>query len=156
MHVPLKIELRGNWLWARGTLPAKPYSAKTGTFQQRFALSCPFTPQGIRHAEKLVQQAGAQLSLGRFNWLDWIKDPALNPQSAVDWVKRFEADYWLRRTRSPSAENNWAIYRQVFNKLPAGQPLTVELMIEVIGQTKPDTRARQRTVMVLSQLAEFA
>ncbi|NJK40565.1 MAG: integrase [Acaryochloridaceae cyanobacterium SU_2_1] len=154
---PLRLERRGRWLWARGILPAKPHLSQRQPYQQRFALRQPVTPIGIREAEFMLARAGAAVRLKEFDWNNWITDPILNPTTAGDWIARFEQDYWRKRKRtSASAQNNWKIYRQVFNKLAANQPLTVDGLIEVLAMIEPDTRARQRAAMVLAKLANMA
>lgn len=152
--VRLTIEARGNWLWARGTLPPRG-NDQARPYQQRFALGCPATPIGLHLAEQKIKVAGANLSLDQFNWGDWITDAIANPQTAGDWVRKFEIDYWRKRPQSPSARSNWRIYAQVFRKLP-DRPLTLDLLVGTLAQVAADTRARQRGAMVLGRLAIFA
>lgn len=157
-RIKLTLERRGDWLWARGTLPAKPHLVEKHPqpYQQRFPLDCPATTSGISQAEQLCRLAASKLALGQFNWADWVNLPCDTPTTVQGWIERFERDYWRTHGTGPSARNNWKVYAQVFAQLPPQGLLTQDLLIEVLARVEVDTRARQKAAQVLVQLAAIA
>jgi integrase len=157
--VGIAIERRGNRLWLRGTLPPKPGSGKEKPYRQKISLGVRATPAGVQHAEKQARLLGAELNLGRFDWVNWA-DNEFESKSGIlsaEWIRRFEADYWLRRERNQQSETTWRTdYRVILNKLPADELLSPELLLSVINDIPPDSRQRKRAVQVCSALAKFA
>ncbi|MEO0375430.1 MAG: integrase [Cyanobacteria bacterium P01_A01_bin.17] len=150
---------RGNMFWLQGTFPPKPHlTHKTKPYQQRFSLGLPVNMAGLQQAERQAKLIGAELSLGQFNWTNYLADQSQSdqPETVQDWVAKFEDAYWKRRKRTMSSQNTWKVYRQVFNKLPSLQPLTLDLLLACIHKTEPDSRARQRACMVLYQFGKLA
>ncbi|NJM00128.1 MAG: hypothetical protein HC924_15615 [Synechococcaceae cyanobacterium SM2_3_2] len=85
--IGLKIEVLGSSFWLRGTLPPKPSSGKGHPYQQRYGTGIPANPIGLRHAESIAKEMGAQLTMGTWRWPEERKqDP-----TAGDWVERFAA-----------------------------------------------------------------
>ncbi|MGB7416969.1 MAG: hypothetical protein WA902_22435, partial [Thermosynechococcaceae cyanobacterium] len=155
----VSIYRRGNTFWLQGTFPPKPHVAhKTKPYQQRLSLGLPVNVAGLQQAERQAKLIGAELSLGQFSWKPHLADQSQNsqPETIQNWVDRFEDAYWKRRKRTMSSQNTWKVYRQVFNKLPHNQSLTLERLLECIHKTEPDSRARQRACMVLHQFAKLA
>lgn len=157
--VGVSIERRGDRLWLRATLPPKPHSDQIKPYRQKLSLGVRATPAGLQHAEHQARLLGAELNLGKFSWVNWgaaDSDSGAGIPTAV-WLKKFEADYWDRRSRNQQSETTWRIdYRAIFNKLPDDQPLSPELLIETIKAIDPDSRQRKRAVQTLSALAKFA
>jgi integrase len=116
-------------------------------------------PAGVQYAEKQARLLGAEVNLGRFDWASWAADESESKSGSLaeEWTRRFEADYWNRRDRNEQSQTTWdKDYRTTFNKLPANEVLSPELLLQTIERTPPDTRNRRRTVQVLSRLAKFA
>lgn len=156
--VGIAIERRGDRLWLRGTLPPKPLASQLKPYRQKISLGVRASPAGLQHAEKQARLLGAELNLGRFEWANWSKVDSESESGmlAGEWVKRFEADYWNRRSRDQQSETTWKTdYRTIFNKLPA-EPLSPELLLKVINDIPPDSRQRKRAVQVCAALAKFA
>ncbi|WP_432812091.1 hypothetical protein [Pantanalinema sp. GBBB05] len=93
---------------------------------------------------------------GTFTWSLYVKDD-VQRGSVGDWIRRFEADYFTRRDRNPKSQTTWRHdYLKVFSQLPPDESLTIQLLMEAIASTKPDTRTRKRFVDVCTRLADFA
>jgi integrase len=153
-RVGLVIQQRGNRLWFRGTLPPKPGNTSLKRYQQRFAADLPANPVGVQHAERKAKLIGAKLALGEFSWVDWMDSPKVALDTCGDWAARMEADYWANCRRSTSTQNSWVKIADVLKKLPQDTPLTLEVLLQVVLTTSPDSRIRQRTCMVLGRLAK--
>jgi hypothetical protein len=157
--VGVTIERRGDRLWLRATLPPKPHSDQPKPYRQKVSLGVRATPAGLQHAERQARLLGAELNLGKFDWANWAKVDSESESGAPagDWIRRFEADYWNRRSRDQQSETTWRTdYRSIFNKLPANEPLSPEQLLKLINDIPPDSRQRKRAVQVLSRLAKFA
>jgi hypothetical protein len=154
------IERRGDYLAIRATLPPKPNTNKQQPFQQRISLGIKATTAGLQHVEQKAKLLSAQLDLGKFDWADWVDVPVA-PQKEIitigNWVSRFEEDYWSKIKRSPDKEENWKKdYGLVFSRLPKDEPLTLDLLLNYIKSTEPDSRSRKRACDYCHKLAEFA
>ncbi len=156
--VGVRIELSGNRLCLRATLPPKPGSLKTQPYQQRLFIGVHANAQGLSVAEQRAKEVGVLLDQGKFDWGMYVNSgDENNVQTVGDWVIQFERDYFTRRSRSPKTETTWQDdYVKVFKTLPQSEPLTAELMIKAIEGTTPDTRTRKRFCVALGLLADFA
>ncbi|UBF28306.1 hypothetical protein K9N68_10740 [Kovacikia minuta CCNUW1] len=155
-RVGVTVEEKGNRLYLRATFPPRPGSEKTEPYQQRLALGFHANPSGLKLAETEARKIGALLDCGEFKWDPYVKNH-VQANTVADWWNKFEADYFTRRQRTPKSETTWRKdYQQVFSALPPDEPLTVQLLMTAITATKPDTKTRQRFVMVCSSLARFA
>lgn len=155
--IKVAIERRGGTLSLRATLPSKEPGRKA--YRQKIALGVKATPAGLQFAERRARELANDLDADRFSWSDWVRDDSDSNSEVLvsDWIKRFEVDYWNRREKNSQSETTWnADYRTTFNKLPAQDALSPELLLRVIENTSPDSRTRKRTVQVLSRLAKFA
>jgi hypothetical protein len=104
--VGVTIEVKGNRLLLRATLPPKPNSSKTNYYQQRLYLGYHANPAGLKVAEQEARKIGALLDCGEFLWSPYITSE--NQSGTVtDWVSRYEADYFIRRRRTPQSETTW-------------------------------------------------
>jgi len=157
--VGIAVERRGDRLWLRGTLPPKPNSDQLKPYRQKLSLVVRASPAGLQHAEHQARLLGAELNLGKFDWVNWgtsDSDAELG-SSAGEWIKKFEVDYCNRRSRDQQSINTWRTdYQSILNKLPADQPLSPELLLGVINAIAPDSRQRKRAVQVCAALAKFA
>jgi hypothetical protein len=74
-----------------------------------------------------------------------------------DWCNEYEKDYWQKVKRTPEREVNWnKDHGLVFSKLPQDEQLTIEVLLEYIQTTEPDSRSRKRACDYCYKLAEFA
>lgn len=158
-NVGVAIELRGNRLYLRATLPPRPGCYNPKNHQQRISLKIYGNPAGIKEAEKEARKVGALVACEEFSWEPYIiNEPPVTPNRLVkDWTKAFKEDYFLRRSKTPKSELTWATeYRLVFDALPADEILTPDVIKSAIAKTTPDTRTRRRYCINLAALAKFA
>jgi integrase len=157
-RIKVAVERRGGTLSLRATLPGKKPGSKP--HRQKIALGVKATPAGLQFAERRARELANDLDANRFSWADWLEAPESDSESRIlvaEWIKRYEVDYWNRRDRNSQSQTTWdKDYRTTFNKLPAKEPLSPELLLSVIEQTPADSRNRRRTVQVLARLAKFA
>lgn len=153
--IGVAIEVRGDRLLLRATLPPRPGSSKTVPHQQRIAIGYHANPAGLRLAEQEARRIGSLLDAGQFSWDEFIAPTP--PDTCADWIARYEADYFTRRKRTPATETTWETdYLKVFQALPQDQALTLEVCDRLIRTKSPDTRTRKRFVDVLARLCVFA
>lgn len=153
------VQLIGDRLYLRGTFPPKPGDGKSKAYFQRIALGIYANPAGIKRARLEAEKLGSDLALGRFNWADWIEAATPKPKQKTvgDWLKEYEAEYFLLNPRNPTTEHTWyQNYELMFRRLGLENVLTHELMLEVISQTQPGSRIRQRLCDAYNRLARFA
>ncbi len=154
--VGIAITRQGDRLYLRGTLPPKPDSPKREPYQQRLALGIHANPLGVKLAEAEARKVGALLDCKEFSWLPYLGDRAI-AQTCSDWIAKFEKDYFAKRDRTPKTETTWRKnYLEVLKRLPQDEPLTHELLKELVLSTTPDTRSRQNYAMVANAIAKFA
>ena len=150
------IDMRG-LLSLQATLP--PLPSETERKQRKIALGLPLSLDGISRAEKRARLLGRSLREGSFDWSDWRQNQKRTAQGNTlrEWIERYEANYWQRRPKNPKTLTTWRYdYRKVFDRLTLSDDLTPEALLRAVLATEPDSRTRQRTVRVLSQLARFA
>jgi integrase len=156
--VGVAIEMRGDRLLLRATLPPKPESSKFKPHQQRLSLGIHANPAGVSIAEKEARKVGALIDCHQFNWEPYLKEKTSDSAGTIgEWIARFEEEYFQRRKRTFKTESTWkGDYIKVLHRLPEGEALTLELLRELILTTEPDTKSRKRFCMVLTALARFA
>lgn len=155
--VGVVIEVHGDRLYLRGTLPAKPSLLNKKPYQQRLTLAVHNTPAGVSFAEKEARKVGALLDCKQFDWTPYLRSSQAAPHLIGDWVERFEADYFQSRERNDQTETTWSgDYLKVFKHLPQDQVLTVEVLLALVKRTAPDSKTRKRACMALGALARFA
>jgi integrase len=156
-QIGVAIERRGGMLWLRATLPPSPDSGKDRPYRQRVALGAKASLAGLSLADRKARLMGAQIADRAFDWAEWGRGTKIETMSLGEWVKQFEADYWLRRKRTQQSEETWkSDYQKVFSRLPLDQPLAMPVLLELVATVEPDSRSRKRFCMVLGKLAEFA
>lgn len=73
-----------------------------------------------------------------------------------DAIAKFEDYYFTCRERNPKSETTWkGDYWNTFKRLPADELVTLNLLIDAVIATKPSSRTRRRTCMVLGAFANF-
>ena len=149
----IKIFKRGQKLSLRGMLPSK---SKAGMSQQTVSLGIYCNAAGIQSAEKQAQKLASQLALKEFDWNDWL-DKQKSIGSVGYWVDKFKADYFNRRETNEKTLTTWDIdYNAMFQRLDEGANLSIELLTELVLNTKPDSRQRKRVVIAANALADFS
>ncbi|MBP0001127.1 MAG: hypothetical protein J7641_19375 [Cyanobacteria bacterium SID2] len=157
-----------NRLYLQATLPPKPWlntpKARAGKpYQQKISLGVYANPAGFRRAKAEASRLSAELAIGRFDWYEWQDDPTRRDERTTgDWVAALEKHYKQHEieheSREPQIVNEtwrtgyWAIYK----KLPLDEPLSAEAMEAVVLSIEPHRRSRQRAVIAMRRLAEFA
>lgn len=155
---------RGDRLTLRGTLPPKPHIDKSTDYSQVISLgkNAIASDKGILYAISKAKLLTGQLLTGTFNWDEWIDLDKVAPtrieaRRVGDWCNEYEKDYWQRVKRTPEREANWKKdHGLVFSKLPQDEQLTIEVLLEYIQTTEPDSRSRKRACDYCYRLAEFA
>lgn len=85
--VGVKIEVKGNRLYLRATLPPKPDSPKRQPHQQRLALGYYANPAGISLAEAEARKVGALLDCKEFSWEPYLKASG-QALTITHWIER--------------------------------------------------------------------
>lgn len=156
--VGITIELDGGSLYLRGMLPLKPGAKKSLRTQQRISLKrlgIRANLTGISEAEKEARKVGALLARNEFTWQPYMSLQERSPLmvSVSMWVERYR-NYFFRKGGS---ETSWkGDYWKIFKRLPPDEPLSAEILEQVILATQPHTKTRKRACMALSALAKFA
>lgn len=155
--IKVAIERRGGTLSLRANLPGKD---DRKAHRQKISLGVKATPAGLQYAERRARELANDLDADRFDWANWLRgedDSDSKSTSCAQWIERYEQAYWNRRDRNGQTQTTWdKDYRTTFNKLPAEEPLSPELLLQIIESTPADSRNRKRTVQVLARLAKFA
>jgi integrase len=158
--IGVKIEIKGDRLYFRATLPPKPGSEKQAPHQQRIALGIHANVDGVKLAEQKAREVGAAIDAKTFTWEPYQKTKPVEPMEKVktvaDWIDEFSRDYFQKRATSPASETTFQDCLVSFNRLAKDQPLTIEGLIDAILTTDPDSSPRRKTVNDLSRLAKFA
>ncbi len=153
----VSIQLRGERLYLRATLPPKPGLGRNTPFRQEIALGVYANPAGIAHAENEARLIGALLAKQHFSWEPYSKLFQSEAGRAIsEWVRLFEEDYFTKRERNPKSETTWRKdYYAVLKRLPPDQVLSQAILMECITKTLPDTKSRKRACFVLDAFARF-
>ena len=150
---------KGNSLYARGTFPPKPGSAKTEPHQQEIALKVRAHPAGLREAEARAKQIGTKIVLKEFDWASYSTRPLSTAEikTVADWLRELKTDYFQRRLRTPKSESTWRIsYHTYLKRLPQEDRLTTELLNQAIRNTIPDSCTRFSMCFACQTLGQFA
>lgn len=155
----LAIQRRGNRLWLRGTLPPKPHFNKLKPYQQRMAIDCKASAAGLKKAEQLARKISAELELGQFNWKDYQDFDETETKSLVtvsQLEEKFTLHHWSNREKNKKSIGSWGTtYQRCFARLPKNAIATLDLFVEVVKSTKPDTKTRLSTCIYLHKIAKF-
>lgn len=150
---------KGNSLYARGTFPPKPGSAKTEPHQQEIALKVRAHLAGLTEAEARAKKIGTEMVLKEFNWANYSTRPlsTAETKTVADWVREFETDYFQRRSRTPKSESTWGgSYQTYLKRLPQDDLLTTDLLNRAIRNTSPDSCTRAYMCFSYQALGRFA
>lgn len=151
--VGVVIEVRGGKLNLRSTLPPRPDSQRTESYQQRIPLPYRANPAGLKLAEQEARKVSALVACKEFSWEPYLKQAKSTPQVVGDWVEAFHANYLLEG----GTEDTWqGDYWKILKRLPSDQALTMDLVHGLVLGTTPNSKTRQRTCMAVGALARFA
>ena len=152
----VKIRQHGGRLYLRGTLPPKPGDGDAPK-QYEISTGLSATTEGIAIAKAQAQEIESLLMRDRFDWTPYLKGKQKSAETVSEWVARFEADFWSKRTRTLSREESWkSDYLRAFNHLPADEAISAELLRRTAIATPPETRTRQQFCRSFMALAKFA
>ena len=99
---------------------------------------------------------GLYLTAKNSHWTPYLKE-TFTALTCGDWVEKLERDYFAKRDRNPKTETTWRKnYYEVLKRLPVEEPLSIEILKNLLLTTKPDNRSRQNYTMVCNSLAKFA
>jgi hypothetical protein len=159
--IGVKIEIKGDRLYLRATLPPKPDSQKSTPHQQRIAFGIHANVDGVKLAEQKAREVGAAIDAKTFSWESYQKTKPVDPpmekvKTVADWIDDFGRDYFQKRSPSPASQSTFRDCLVSFNRLAKDQPLTIEGLIDAVLTTEPDSASRRKTVNDLSRLAKFA
>jgi integrase len=155
--IRITIERKKESLYLRGILPAKPHSTRAEPHQQRIPLGVKAHAAGLKRAVQEAKRVDSDITLGRFDWGDWLESDVFLPPLAHEVVDRFEREYFARRARNRQTEDTYqSNYRDVFRRFGAEDRLSEEVLLALIKTTQPDSRTRLRFVTAVVALVDFA
>ena len=162
--IQIRIDLAGNSLRIRKTLPPRPKSGRTDWYQQTITLGLKADQEGLKQALKDVLELNNLLSGRKFTWKIWdeyIRRPCKARVSQTELigaqVEKFKAHFLAlpkeKVSRAGAWKTQWAGY---LNKLPLDQYLTDQVISDVINQkTKEGTASREKLCNKLKKFVEF-
>lgn len=158
--IGVRIEVKGDRLYLRGTFPPKPGAKKDYPHQQRISLAIHANIDGIKLAEAEARRVGLSLDSKTFSWAPYLKNkPPLDTpkdKSISQWIDEFKSHYFARRAKTPATLSTFNNYLSSFRKIPVDKPLSADSLIEAALKTPADSGARRNTVRHLMVLAKFA
>lgn len=150
--VGVGVEVLGDRLRLRATLPPRPGSQKTNPYQQRISLGLPANLDGLRQAEKEARLVGAQLAAREFEWSRWVSGATGDKLVCGVAIAKFERHYLDQGGTSETWQGD---YYKALKNLPPEATLTGDLLVAFVCGTKPNTKARVRACMAAGALARF-
>lgn len=99
--VGVKIEVKGDRLYLRATLPPKPDSEKNHHYQQRIALGFHANPAGISLAEAEARKVGVLIDC-KFSCDSYLKINR-HTLTIAHWIERFEQFHWQTTPRTQAS-----------------------------------------------------
>ena len=155
-NVPVRVRQHGGTLSLRATLPPKPGKAGPAK-QQEISLRIYANPAGLQRAEAEALKLGSLLSLDKFDWNLYLKPGGQTQRTCAEWVEDYKVDFFETHGKTPSTEHRWRhdIYSFILKRLPAGEPLTEQAILEVATRPKANTRSRQVTCQRLQHFSKF-
>jgi integrase len=155
-RIGVAIELRGDRLSLRATLPPKP--GETGPpRQQRIALGVRLNADGLDYAESEAKIVGGLVAKGCFDWHPYLASSP-HPETVGDWIEKLKSQYFSEREKDDTTLGTWNNdYMQAFKRLTAHDSISPEILKKtILENTKPNTRTRRRYAMAYSRLADLA
>ncbi|NJR68103.1 MAG: tyrosine-type recombinase/integrase [Synechococcales cyanobacterium CRU_2_2] len=161
----VQLELRGQMLALRGTLPPKPGSSKTQPHQQRISLKLPATAAGLKQAEREAKVVAAQIITETFDWEKyriWQGRERLDGEAIAQQIWAFETKFFQQRQDNlASAQSTWdGTYAPYLRKLASvaqsSRKLSLaEAFCTTLESLPNHARSRQICCTALVAFAEF-
>jgi integrase len=152
---PVRLMLRGDRIWVKGTFPAKPGGKHPHAHQQRISLGLSASEAGFRQAEKEARLIGSELASKEFRWDKYLSPNRLPETKPCRlWVREFQGHYLSRNDLQPTTwKRDWL---NIYKRLPQDSPLTADTVQAIIMATATNTRDRLETCRKLQALMDFA
>ena len=162
--IQIKIDLAGNSLRVRKTLPPRPRSGRTEWYQQTITLGLKADRKGVEQALKDIIELNNLLSQRKFDWKTWdeyIRRPCQHRVNQTELigtqVEKFKEHFLAlpreKVSRAEAWKTQWAHY---FAKLPLDQYLTDRIILDVISRkTEEASSNRQKFCAKLKAFVEF-
>lgn len=153
-HVKVRLFLRGNMIWMKATLPPKPHIDRPMPYQQSISMGVPATEKGFKRAEEEARLLGSRLISKEFDWSQYIDSDRLpENRTARSWINDFKRHYFETHSLS---EGTWkGDWEKIYKRLPPDEPVTSELLTNLVFQTERNTRNRLETCNKFQVLADF-
>jgi integrase len=163
LGIRIKIDLAGNSLRIRKTLPPRLGAKKTNHCQQTISLGLKADRKGIEQAIKDVIELNNLLSQRKFNWKDWdqyLRRPCLHRvrQSELigELVQKFKKYFLSLPKNRISREEAWRIqWFKYLKKLPPDQYLSDQIILEAIKKTEEASASRLQLCTKLKTFFDF-
>ena len=162
--IQIKIDLMGNSLRIRKTLPPRPRSGRTDWHQQTITLGLKANQKGVEQALKDVLELNNLLSQRKFDWKTWdkyIRRPCqprvIQTELIGAQVEKFKEHFLSlpkeKVSRAEAWRTRWSIY---LNKLPFDQYLTDQVILDAINhKTNEASASREIFCNKLKNFIEF-
>jgi integrase len=155
----VRITRHGNRLYLRGTFPKRPGEG-SGKKRYELATGLAAIARDLRFALGIAHDVEGQLLREQFDWTPFLKaEHKLQlPETVGEWIERVTYDHWKKTERNFNKQNTWQKnYAAYYNRLPADQPLTAELLEKtILKYSNPATRARGFYCLAYRRLAKLA
>ncbi|MBD2054784.1 hypothetical protein H6F88_01885 [Oculatella sp. FACHB-28] len=149
----VSIKQRGGSLSMVATLPPKSGSDRPNPYRQVIALHLPASENGFKRAEQEARLLGARLAAREFDW-SLYQDDSSDRDLAAKLVERFKQHYMSTHTPTEATwENQW---QKIYKRLPQDKPLDAATLVNLVRQTKRNSRNRKQTCQKFQKLADFA
>jgi len=152
----IKLRIKNNRVYLRGTLPPKP---NEGVLPRQYELSTGLAanPQGLKIALARAQEIESRLVLNQFSWGDYLQNGILGTKPASQWIAEFEEHYWLTHQKNIKREYVYGIsYGNAFSRLAPDEPLSEKAIIPIISAYQVDAPRRDMLLNYYIQLFKFA
>jgi hypothetical protein len=153
--IGVRVEVRGDRLSLRATLPPKPGSNKTKPYQQYLARGIYANPAGLQRAEAEAHVVGGLLSKGKFDWAEYLSgEQEIGAGNWGQWIDKLRSDYFAQKGDTPNAQFTWKNdYEAAFKNLKG--EVAIASLIAAATSTTANSRSRKRTCEKLQILAEL-
>jgi integrase len=152
----IKLRIKGNKIYLRGTFPAKP---NDGLLPKQYELSTKLNADdyGIKIAFARAQDMESKLILDKFKWDDYIEAGEMGEKPISKWIEEFETNYWLTHDFTPNRyitlKNN---YLQYFKHLPLDKQLNQKIIEPLLAESLPSSAKRKTSLIAYKALLNFA
>lgn len=155
-NIGVRIYLRGQRLYLRGSFPPKPHSKRDKSHQQDIALGYRPNPAGLAAVYKQAKLIEAQIINRVFDWRDYqIRNlTKVEPQTFQDWMLKFEEDFQTY-SLSKNKKTRWKAVYTTLCKLPLDQVFTWETLETMAVKTIEDRPRKGSKVIASRHIQQF-